>query len=95
MKKKEFPKHPEFCREQVEFLNMDAWRVMRVMGEFVESFDYMTRIPEMLVSVFGSARVKEGSPMYESARDTVVWTGFFPWSCQVHTSPRWHVASHK
>ena len=70
MKKKEFPKHPEFCREQVEFLNMDAWRVMRVMGEFVESFDYMTRIPEMLVSVFGSARVKEGSPMYESARET-------------------------
>lgn len=61
--------HREFCRNQAEFLNMDAWRIMRVMGEFVESFDYMTRIPEMLVSVFGSARVKEGTPMYESARE--------------------------
>jgi len=70
MPKKEFIQHPEYSRGQPEFLNMDAWRVMRVMGEFVESFDYMARIPEMLVSVFGSARVKEGSPMYESARET-------------------------
>jgi len=70
MPKKEFPQHPEYSRGQPEFLNMDAWRVMRVMGEFVESFDYMARIPEMLVSVFGSARVKEGSSMYESARET-------------------------
>ena len=70
MPKNEFIQHPEYSRGQPEFLNMDAWRVMRVMGEFVESFDYMARIPEMLVSVFGSARVKEGSPMYESARET-------------------------
>ena len=69
MKENEFPKHPEYSRRQPEFLNMDAWRVMRMMGEFVESFDYMARIPEMLVSVFGSARVKDGSPMYESARE--------------------------
>ena len=60
----------EFSRQQTAFLNMDAWRVMRVMGEFVESFDYMARIKEMLVSVFGSARTPEGSPLYESARET-------------------------
>ena len=24
--------HREFCRNQAEFLNMDAWRIMRVMG---------------------------------------------------------------
>ena len=69
MPSKDYPKAKEFCRTQTEFLQMDAWRVMRVMGEFVESFDYMTRIPEMLVSVFGSARVKEGSESYESARE--------------------------
>ncbi len=69
MPKKDGPRRMEYSRFQTEFLNMDAWRIMRVMGEFVESFDYMTRIPEMLVSVFGSARVKEGSPMYDSARE--------------------------
>ena len=63
------PRKMEFSRSQTAFLNMDAWRVMRVMGEFVESFDYMARIPEMLVSVFGSARVKEGTPIYDSARE--------------------------
>lgn len=60
----------EYSRRQTDFLNMDAWRVMRVMGEFVESFDYMARIGEMLVSVFGSARTPEGSELYESARET-------------------------
>ena len=69
MASKPAPRKMEFSRFQTEFLNMDAWRVMRVMGEFVESFDYMARVPEMLVSVFGSARVKEGSPVYESARE--------------------------
>ena len=59
----------EFSRRQTAFLNMDAWRVMRVMGEFVESFDYMARVQEMLVSVFGSARTPEGSELYESARE--------------------------
>ena len=59
----------EFSRRQTAFLNMDAWRIMRVMGEFVESFDYMARIQEMLVSVFGSARTPEGSELYESARE--------------------------
>ena len=70
MPKNEKPRLTEFCRSQTAFLNMDAWRIMRVMGEFVESFDYMARIPEMLVSVFGSARVTAGSPDYESARET-------------------------
>ena len=60
----------EYSRRQTAFLNMDAWRIMRVMGEFVESFDYMARIQEMLVSVFGSARTPEGSSLYESARET-------------------------
>ena len=69
MPQKDNHRRIEYSRSQPEFLNMDAWRVMRVMGEFVESFDYMARIPEMLVSVFGSARVKAGSQDYESARE--------------------------
>lgn len=69
MAKNEKPRRMEYSLNQNEFLHMDAWRIMRVMGEFVESFDYMARIPEMLVSVFGSARVKEGTAAYESARE--------------------------
>ncbi len=69
MSEKEYTAMKEFCRNQQDFLPMDAWRVLRIMSECVESFDYMSRMPEMLVSVFGSARVKEGSVFYDSARE--------------------------
>jgi uncharacterized protein (TIGR00730 family) len=47
---------------------MDSWRVLRIMAEFVESFETMRDKPKMLVSVFGSARTPEDSPDYVSAR---------------------------
>ncbi len=62
--------HPQFhgsCNK--EFMPMDSWRVLRIMAEFVDSFDYMSRMPDNLVSVFGSARVRENSAAYESARE--------------------------
>lgn len=65
----DFP-HPQYhgsCNK--EFIPMDSWRVLRIMAEFVDSFDYMSRMPDNLVSVFGSARVKEDSAAYESARE--------------------------
>ncbi len=52
-----------------EFMPADSWRILRIMSEFVESFDEMGRQPEDLVSVFGSARTPEGSEYYEMARD--------------------------
>lgn len=48
---------------------MDSWRIMRIMSEFVESFETMRNRPKMLVSVFGSARTAVDSPDYQSAME--------------------------
>lgn len=42
----------------------DVWRIFRVMSEFVDGFTLLAR-QEKLVSVFGSARTKPGTPYYE------------------------------
>jgi uncharacterized protein (TIGR00730 family) len=47
----------------------DAWRVFRIMGEFVEGFDTLARIGPA-ISIFGSARTKPDDPMYEAAQTT-------------------------
>ena len=52
-----------------EFTHTDTWRVFRIMGEFVEGFDELATITRG-VSIFGSARIKPGVPMYEAARET-------------------------
>ena len=51
------------------FMPMDSWRVLRIMAEFVESFENMRKTPPMLVSVFGSARTAESDADYASACD--------------------------
>ncbi len=45
----------------------EAWRMFRIIGDFVEGFD---ALPAFLpaVTVFGSARVKDGEGIYELAR---------------------------
>lgn len=53
----------------IEFMPMDSWRVMRIMSEFVESFEKMRGNPRMLVSVFGSARTPKDDPIYASAEE--------------------------
>ncbi|MEO5511688.1 MAG: TIGR00730 family Rossman fold protein [Longimicrobiales bacterium] len=47
----------------------DAWRVFRIMGEFVEGFDTLSRLGPA-VSIFGSARTLPDDPHYEAARET-------------------------
>jgi uncharacterized protein (TIGR00730 family) len=42
----------------------DVWRVFHMMSEFVDGFELMMTIPPC-VTIFGSARVKPGSPYYE------------------------------
>ncbi len=51
----------------VDPLEADPWRVLRIQAEFVEGFDALARVGPA-VTVFGSARVREGDPMYEAAR---------------------------
>lgn len=55
--------------KHIDFMPMDSWRVMRIMSEFVQSFEDMRQMPKMLVSVFGSARTPEDDPVYASARE--------------------------
>ena len=52
-----------------DFMPADSWRILRIMSEFVESFDTMAHYNEMLVSVFGSARTGEDNEDYTSARE--------------------------
>jgi uncharacterized protein (TIGR00730 family) len=55
-------------RGRPAFLDSDPWRALRILSEFVEGFDALAAVGPA-VTVFGSARTKEGSPDYELARD--------------------------
>jgi len=46
----------------------DAWRVFRILSEFVDGFEKMTDIGPS-VSIFGSARLTPDSPYYQMAVD--------------------------
>jgi uncharacterized protein (TIGR00730 family) len=52
-----------------DFTRTDPWRVMRIMGEFVEGFDTLSTV-EKGVSLFGSARVGPDDPQYAAAQET-------------------------
>lgn len=52
--------------EQVLFTETDPWRVMRIMGEFVEGFDALAGLGPA-ITIFGSARVKAAQPQYQAA----------------------------
>lgn len=45
----------------------ETWRVFRIMSEFVEGFETLSRVSPA-VSVFGSARTPPDDPHYEQAR---------------------------
>ena len=45
----------------------ETWRVFRIMSEFVEGFELLSRIGEA-VCVFGSARTPVTNPLYDQAR---------------------------
>ena len=52
-----------------DFTSTDPWRALRILGEFVEGFDALSRVIPC-VAIFGSARLAEDSPWYEAARET-------------------------
>ena len=49
-----------------EFTRGDPWRVLRIMGEFIEGFDTLAGL-EKAVTVFGSARTPPEDPQYKAA----------------------------
>ena len=50
------------------FLDTDAWRALRIMGEFVEGFDTLAELGTA-VSIFGSARIAQDHPYAVAAED--------------------------
>jgi hypothetical protein len=54
---------------QVDFTKTDPWRVLRIMGEFIEGFDVLASVQKG-VSFFGSARTGPDDPMYQAAQET-------------------------
>jgi len=51
-----------------EFLSEDPWRVFRIMAEFVEGFEVLSKIGPA-VSIFGSSRIKKEDKYYKTAKD--------------------------
>ena len=51
-----------------EFTRGDPWRVLRIMGEFIEGFDKFAGL-EKAVTVFGSARTSPDDPQYKAAEE--------------------------
>ena len=49
-----------------DFTRTDTWRVLRIMGEFIEGFDTLAWV-QKAVTVFGSARVGPDDPQYKKA----------------------------
>ncbi len=64
------PKQLTFASNNHDFIAADAWRILRIMAEFVDSFEVMAKQPETLVAVFGSARIREDEVPFQEAKTT-------------------------
>ncbi len=49
---------------RTDFTRTDPWRVMRIMGEFIDGFDTLAPI-DKAVTIFGSARIGPDDPNYD------------------------------
>ena len=56
-------------KAKVDLSMEDPWRVFRIMAEFVDGFDVLSKIGPA-VTIFGSARLKQTSPIYKAAEKT-------------------------
>lgn len=52
-------------QQATDWLHTDPWRVMRIQAEFIDGFGALAKIPKA-ITVFGSARIQEGHPYYET-----------------------------
>ncbi len=59
-------KHPQ--APDLEMME-DPWRIFRIMAEFVDGFEELKDVGPA-VSMFGSARIKQGHPYYQAAEKT-------------------------
>ena len=49
-----------------DFTQEDTWRIFRIMSEFVDGFETLSKIGKA-VTIFGSARTKPGTQFYKLA----------------------------
>jgi len=49
--------------------SQDLWSIFKIMGEFVEGYDKLLKVGPC-ISIFGSARLEQGSKYYEQAVET-------------------------
>lgn len=54
--------------EQPSFTENINWRIFRIMAEFVEGFEFLSKLKKE-VTIFGSARAFTGSHTYETAKE--------------------------
>ena len=52
-----------------DFVPEDSWRVFKIMSEFVDGFEVLSKV-EKAVSIFGSSRVKPDNKYYKLAEET-------------------------
>jgi len=53
--------------EKFDYRGNPGWRMFRIMGEFVEGFEFISSLKKS-VTIFGSARFDEGNKWYKEAR---------------------------
>ncbi len=61
------PPHP--AERRASFTSTDPWRVLRIMGEFVEGFDTLADVRNA-VCIFGSARTPTNDTYYQRSVET-------------------------
>ena len=52
----------------------DSWRLFHIMAEFVEGFEKLSEV-QPAITVFGSARTKEGDDLYTKAYELALTLG--------------------
>jgi len=63
------PPSPHQTERREKFTSTDPWRVLRIMGEFVEGFDTLADVRNA-VCIFGSARTQANDPYYQQGLAT-------------------------
>src|SRR3954462_7348274 len=53
---------------KITFIKEDPWRILRIMAEFVDSFETLSQVGPG-VTIFGSARTSRNDPYYQVAVD--------------------------
>src|SRR5437879_5820279 len=62
------PLMPNQNSDVLDFTSQEPWRMFRIMAEFVDSFEVMSKVGPA-VTVFGSARIPHTDPWYSRAHE--------------------------